>query len=441
MLTKEENELVTRTGPGTPMGEVMRRYWMPAILSSEVPEPDGAPVRVKLLGEKLVAYRDTGGKVGMVDEFCAHRRASLFLGRNEEGGLRCIYHGWKYDTEGNCLETPTEPVGSSFKDKIHLKAYPTMEMGGMIWAYLGPREKIPPPPKFEWTQVPESHRHLSKMWQECNWLQALEGAIDTAHASFLHRALTADTKRPGLKGYWEKSQTPKLEVDLTDYGYIYAAIRPLSQEEIYVRTYQYVMPFHQFFPSQIGHAGTAAKFKKPMVRGHIFVPMDDANCMVYNWTYTFGDSCLTPEEQKELDHHIGSGSEERTNDYRKTRNKENNWLIDRKVQKTETYTGIEGINTQDHAIQESMGPVVDRTEEHLGSTDKAIVAARLLLLQAARSIGKKIDPPGIGPSYYRLRAIEKVLPHDAQWRVAMKDEICPNDKLESTVTDDPAPPV
>ena len=144
MLTKEENELVTRTGPGTPMGEVMRRYWMPAILSSEVPEPDGAPVRVKLLGEKLVAYRDTVGKVGMVDEFCAHRRASLFLGRNEEGGLRCIYHGWKYDTEGNCLETPTEPVGSSFKDKIHLKAYPTMEMGGMIWAYLGPGEKIPP---------------------------------------------------------------------------------------------------------------------------------------------------------------------------------------------------------------------------------------------------------------------------------------------------------
>ncbi len=441
MLTKEENELVTRTGPGTPMGEVMRRYWMPALLSSEVPEPDGAPVRVKLLGEKLVAFRDTGGKVGMVDEFCAHRRASLFLGRNEEGGLRCIYHGWKYDTEGNCLETPTEPAGSSFKDKIHLKAYPTMEMGGMIWAYMGPREKIPPPPKFEWTQVPESHRHLSKMWQECNWLQALEGAIDTAHASFLHRALTADTKRPGLKGYWEKSQTPKLEVDLTDYGYIYAAIRPLNQEEIYVRTYQYVMPFHQFFPSQIGHAGTAAKFKKPMVRGHIFVPMDDANCMVYNWTYTFGDSGLTPEEQKELDHHIGSSSEERTNDYRKTRNKENNWLIDRQIQKTETYTGIEGINTQDHAIQESMGPVVDRTEEHLGSTDKAIVAARLLLLQAAKSVGKKIDPPGIGPSYYKLRAIEKILPHNSHWRTAMKDEICPNDKLESTVTDDPAPPV
>ena len=430
MLTKEDNDLLTRTGPATPMGRVMRRYWMPALLSSELSEPDCAPVRVSLLGEKLVAFRDTAGKVGMVDEFCAHRRASLFLGRNEEGGLRCVYHGWKYDVGGNCLETPTEPTGSNFKDKIHLKAYPTAEMGGMIWAYMGPREKIPPPPKFEWTQVPDSHRHLSKMWQECNWLQALEGGIDTAHAAFLHRALTPNTTRPGLKGYWEKSQTPTLEVDLTDYGYIYAAIRPLNQEEIYVRTYHYVMPFHQFFPSQIGHAGTAAKFKKPMVRGHIFVPMDDANCMVYNWTYTFGENTLTMEEQKELDHHIGSSSTERMGDYRKTRNRKNDWLIDRRVQKTETYTGIEGINTQDHAIQESMGAIVDRTEEHLGSTDKAIVAARLLLLQAAKAVEREVDPPGLGSSYYRLRAIEKVLPHDAQWRAAMKDEICPVDQTE-----------
>ena len=428
MLTKEENVLVTRTGPGTPMGDVMRRYWVPAALSSELPEPDGAPLRVQLLGEKLVAFRDTSGKVGLVDEFCAHRRASLFLGRNEESGLRCIYHGWKYDVRGNCLETPTEPAGSSFKDKIHLKAYPTLEMGGLIWAYMGPKEKTPVPPKFEWTQVSETHRHLSKMWQECNWLQALEGAIDTAHASFLHRALTPNTTRPGLKGYWERSQTPKLEVDLTDYGYVYAAIRPLGQEEIYVRTYHYVMPFHQFFPSQIGHAGTAAKFKKLMVRGHIFVPINDSNCMVYNWTYTYGENSFTEEEQKELDRHIGSSSDERTVDYRKVRNKENNWLIDRQVQKSETYTGIEGINTQDHAIQESMGPIVDRTQEHLGSTDKAIVAARLLLLQAVKAVEKNADPLGIGSSYYRIRAIEKVLPQGAEWRIAMKDEISPNDK-------------
>ena len=423
MLTTEENELLTRTGPGTPMGDVMRRYWVPVALSSELSERDGAPIRVKVLGENLVAFRDTSGRVGLVDEFCAHRRASLFLGRNEEGGLRCVYHGWKYDADGNCLEMPNEPPESNFKEKIHLKAYPTVELGEVIWTYMGPKEKRPVLPKFEWTQVPESHRHVSKMWQECNWLQALEGAIDTAHASFLHRALTPHTTRPGLKGYWEKSQSPKLEVDLTDYGYVYAAIRPLGQEGDYVRTYHYVMPFHQFFPSQIGHSGTAAKLKKPMVRGHMFVPMDDNNCMVYNWTYTFGDRPFSEEERGELDKHIGSSLGERSTDFRKVRNRDNNWLIDRQVQKTETFTGIEGINTQDHAIQESMGPLVDRTKEHLGNSDKAIVAARLLLLQAAKSVEQRSDFPGTGPSYYRIRAVEKVLPNGMQWREALRDEI------------------
>ena len=201
MLSPEENELVTRTDAGTPMGEVMRRYWMPAALASELPEPDCPPIRVRLLGEKLVAFRDSQGRVGLIDEFCAHRRASLFLGRNEESGLRCVYHGWKYDTRGTCLDMPNEPAESNFKHAVRLKAYATAELGGLIWAYMGSPEKIPPLPKFEWTQVPENYRHLSKMWQECNWLQALEGAIDNAHAGFLHRALTDKTTRAGLRGY------------------------------------------------------------------------------------------------------------------------------------------------------------------------------------------------------------------------------------------------
>ncbi|HEY7168213.1 MAG TPA: Rieske 2Fe-2S domain-containing protein [Candidatus Binatia bacterium] len=424
MLTQQENELLTRTGANTRMGNLMRRYWIPALLSTEIAHRDGPPVRAGLLGEKLVAFRDSAGRVGLLNEFCAHRCASLFLGRNEEGGLRCIYHGWKYDIEGKCLETPTEPQGSTLKEKIRIKAYPTVEMGGVVWAYMGPAEKMPVAPKFEWTQVADSHRHVSKMWEECNWLQALEGAIDTAHASFLHRAISPHTKRPGLKGYWEQSQTPTLEIELTDYGYVYAATRPLPEEKNYVRTYQYVMPFHQFFPSQLAHSGTAAKFKKPMVRGHMFVPMDDENCMVYNWTYTFGEAPLSDEEQQELDRHIGSSLEERTVDYRKTRNRDNNWIIDRRVQKTETYTGIEGINTQDHAIQESMGPIVDRTLEHLGSTDKAIVAARLLLLRTATKLNDEIDPPGTKESYFRIRAIEKILASGVDWRGALKAELC-----------------
>ena len=163
-MRPEENELVTRTGAGTPMGEVMRRYWMPAALAWELPQADCPPIRVKLLGEKLVAFRDTQGRVGLIDEFCAHRRASLFLGRNEEGGLRCVYHGWKYDTKGICLDMPNEPQETNFKHAVRLKAYPTAEMGGLIWAYMGPPEKVPPLPKFEWTQVLENYRHLSKMW-------------------------------------------------------------------------------------------------------------------------------------------------------------------------------------------------------------------------------------------------------------------------------------
>ena len=191
MLTREENELVTRTGPGTPMGAVMRRYWMPALLSWELPEPDCPPVRVKLLNEQLVAFRDTNGRLGMLEEFCAHRGVSLWLGRNEECGLRCVFHGWKYDVDGNCVDQMNEP--QDFKDKIHLKAYPTVELGGVIWTYMGPPDKKPPLPKFEWTQAPESHRHVSKVIQECNWLQAFEGGVDTSHDAILHRAFGSDT--------------------------------------------------------------------------------------------------------------------------------------------------------------------------------------------------------------------------------------------------------
>src|SRR5438270_9624939 len=186
MLSAEQNELITRVGAGTPMGELLRRYWLPAVMSSEVPEPDGAPVRVKLLGESLVAFRDTSGRVGLIDEYCPHRGASLWLARNEECGLRCIYHGWKFNADGECLEQMNEPV--SFAQKISTPAYPTVEAGDVVWAYMGPRELMPPPPHFEWTQVPATHRHVSQVVQEWNWGQALEGGIDPSHVPILHRA-------------------------------------------------------------------------------------------------------------------------------------------------------------------------------------------------------------------------------------------------------------
>jgi phthalate 4,5-dioxygenase oxygenase subunit len=187
MTTREQNDFLTLTGPGTPMGNLMRRYWIPALLASEIPEPDCPPVRVKLLGERLIAFRDTLGRVGVMDEFCAHRGVSLWFGRNEENGLRCPYHGWKYDVTGQCIEVPSEPAESGFCGKIKLTSYACAEIGDVIWIYMGPPAQKPPLPNFEWATVSGSHRFVSKRTQECNWLQALEGGIDSVHVSFLHR--------------------------------------------------------------------------------------------------------------------------------------------------------------------------------------------------------------------------------------------------------------
>jgi phthalate 4,5-dioxygenase oxygenase subunit len=199
MLSREENELLTRTGPGTVMGEAMRRYWIPALLAREIAEPDGPPVRVRLLGEDLVAFRDSDGRIGLLDEYCPHRRASLWFGRNKAHGLRCVYHGWKFAVDGSCVTQMNEPEENQFKHKVRLTAYPTCELGGLVWAYMGPPEKIPPLPKFAWTQAPETHRHVSKVIQECNWLQGLEGGLDTSHAPILHRLLKDNAGRGGIK--------------------------------------------------------------------------------------------------------------------------------------------------------------------------------------------------------------------------------------------------
>ncbi len=422
MLSRDDNELLTRVGPGTPMGQLMRRYWVPALLSSEVSEPDGAPVRVTLLGERLVAFRDTNGRVGLLNEFCAHRGTSLFLGRNEECGLRCVYHGWKYDVAGNCVDMPTELPENSYKSKIRLTAYPTIELGGVVWAHLGAPEARPAPPKFEWTRLEATHRIVTRTLEECNWLQALEGGIDSMHASTLHTVISPNTTRPGLRGIWTKPTALKDEVELTDYGHVYASIRPMEDKRSWVRVYHYVFPFHTFFPYELGEDG---REQKPVINGHIFVPADDENTMVYNWIGKFGEDPLTHVETDALERSRGRGPGELTHDFRKTRNKANNWLIDRKVQKTETYSGIDGINTQDHAVQESMGPIVDRTQEHLGTTDVAVIATRRILLRAARS--PESEPPGVCPTYYNVRAIERIVADAGGWRETLRELYNPKD--------------
>jgi phthalate 4,5-dioxygenase oxygenase subunit len=415
MLSREENELITRVGPDTPMGDTMRRYWLPALLSHEIPDADCPPARVRLLGEDLVAFRDSDGRIGLLDEFCPHRRVSLYFGRNEECGLRCIYHGWKFDVTGACTEMMNEPEENDFKHKIRTTAYPTCELGGVVWAYLGPAERMPPLPKFAWTQAPEPNRHVTKVIEECNWLQALEGGIDTSHAPILHRLLTENSTRGGIKpsNPFVRGKAPNLVVDITDYGYQYAGIRPLGDDEMHIRVYHFILPFHQIRPSR-SESGLAVD------AGHIWVPIDDENCMVYNWNYC-PDGPLTEEDK--LERGLGNGPlHVNPTTFRSKANRGNDYLLDRAVQRTESFSGIDGINAQDRALQESMGRIVDRSKEHLGPADKAIIQARKLLRHAVTTTGAGGTPEGTGTSYYTLRAHEGVLPRSADWRTDLTPE-------------------
>jgi phthalate 4,5-dioxygenase len=304
-----------------------------------------------------------------------------------------------------------EPAELDFRSKIRLRAYPTAELGGLIWTYLGPPEQQPPLPRFGWTQVPENHRHVYKTWQECNWLQALEGGIDTSHAPILHRRLHPTDARHGIvpSATFIRAGAPRLEIYPHEHGYMYAGVRALEDDQIYVRTYHYVMPFTQIRPGPLDMA-------KPHNAGHIWVPMDDENCMVYHWTYSLGPDSLTDEDRLEP----GSGREpnEHMTDFRKKRNRDNDYLIDRETQRTTLFSGIVGINTQDSAVQESMGPIVDRSREHLGPADKAIILTRQMLLDAVQTVQNGGDPPGRRGDYEQLHAIVGTFATGPDWRVA-----------------------
>ena len=386
MLSREENELLTRTGRGTAMGDLMRRYWIPALLSPQLAQPDCTPVRVKLLGEDLVAFRDSTGRIGLLEEHCAHRGASLFFGRNEECGLRCVYHGWKYDVDGRCVDMPSEPPESNFKHKIKLTAYPCRERGGVIWTYLGPSELQPGLPDMDWALVPECNRFISRRRQECNWLQAMEGGIDSIHVPFLHRGAAKTTFDPHM--------FPKTEVAPTDYGFMIAH-RHDEGDLTQWNVKHWLMPFYKLV-SQI-------KAGDP-VGGHAWVPIDDENCL----TYSFEWHPDRPFTEKELESCRSWGwihAENQPGSDRTVLNRTNEYLIDRELQRSgKSYTGIKGIGMQDTAIQESMGPIQDRTREHLGTGDIAIITVRNHLLQVLRDHKKEATPPSLDPVIYRVRS-------------------------------------
>ena len=417
MLRKEQNDLLTQTGPDTPMGRLFRSYWIPALLPEELPENDCPPVRVKLLSERLIAFRDTDGRYGLMDEFCAHRGVSLWFGRNEECGLRCPYHGWKYDVTGQCVDMPNEPEHSAFAKKVKLKSYPLVERGGVLWTYLGPPANQPPLPDYEFANVPSSHSFMSKRTQECNWLQAMEGGIDSSHVSFLHRGdLKTDPLFKGTRGnqYNMNDLRPVFEVVESPGGLYIGARRNAENGRYYWRITQWVMPSFTMIPPRGGHP----------VHGHFWIPIDDENC--WSWSYDYHPTRpLTDAEVAAMRDGKGIHVKYLPGTYRPLANKDNDYLMDRVAQREgRTYSGIEGFAMQDASLQESMGPIVDRTKETLVSTDSGIIMARQRLLRAVKALEQSgTTPPGVDLEHQRVRSASILLPADQPFKDAAREAL------------------
>ncbi|GAC1313090.1 MAG: Rieske 2Fe-2S domain-containing protein [Chloroflexota bacterium] len=420
MLSREDNELVTQVGPGTPMGNLMREYWVPAMLSSELPSPDSDPVRVKLLGEQLIAFRDSSGQVGLIGNHCPHRGASLFFGRNEEAGLRCVYHGWKFSVDGACIDMPNEPAESDFTSKVKAVAYPTRERGGLVWAYMGLRSTPPELPDLEPNMLPEDQVVVNAIQRECNWLQGLEGDIDTSHLGFLHLgAIEPETTRQGTFAYYTvKDRAPRYQVVDTEYGAMYGAYRPADDDHYYWRYAQFLFPFYAMIPT--GVLGL-------QVLTRAWVPMDDTHMMFFSMTSQGGAAARAQVQanrgdadpvRREYTESVLPNSTDWYGRFRMRANASNDYMIDRgKQRRREDYTGIPGIHTQDQAITESMGTIYDREKERLGSSDVMVIRVRRRLLEAARALAERgLTPPGVDDAaVYRVRSGGALLRRDENW--------------------------
>jgi phthalate 4,5-dioxygenase len=399
-MDKATSELLIRTGPNTPMGNLMRRYWVPVMSSSEIAEPDGPQVRVQIMGEKLLAFRDTEGRAGLISEFCSHRGVSLFLGRNEEGGIRCSYHGLKFDIAGKCLEVPSAP---HMCPKMGIAGYPCIERGGLVWAYMGPADKQPEPPEIEWCLVPEANRFITKRLQQCNYLQAMEGGIDTAHVSFVHRyEVDIDPMHRGTKAidYIKADGNVKFEIEQHDGGLVMYGKRKGEVDSNYWRITQWLFPWYTFIPPFGEHA----------LGAHVWVPIDDENC----WAWSINFHPNKPLSHEELDAmKAGKGIhvkyEEGT--WRPAANKDNDYLIDRVAQKERrSYSGVFGFSEQDASLQESMGPIQNHEAERMLPTDKGISMARRMLIEGVKSVQNGTEPPALKAESHRVRAAGVLLP-------------------------------
>ena len=397
-MTPKDSHDLTHVGRGTVMGNFMREYWIPAAKSSELPA-DGTPIRLMLLGEKLVAFRDSSGRVGIMDHLCPHRNASLVLGRNEEDGLRCIYHGWKFDVTGQCVDMPSVAPHQCFKDKVKVPAYKAVDRNGIVWVYMGPRQSSPPPlPMFEATMLAEEDVDLFFMMRSCNWLQSLEGDIDTSHFGFLHVGHLDPQEVPAGHPleHTAGDRAPDYHVRDTPWGTTYGAFRTVKPDTLYWRFANYMFPFWTQTPQ--------GEFPVN-IQARAWVPLDDHHTMMIFWRrrgqgaprstlepLKNGKPLAGSRPQPDF-HPLGTGWLDR---YRVVADESNDWLIDREAQRTNRiYSGIDNIGLQDQAVTESMGSITDHSNEHLGPGDLMIARTRRRALQAARAFAAGEAAPGV----------------------------------------------
>jgi phthalate 4,5-dioxygenase len=406
MLTRAENSLLTQTGPDAPMGQYFRQFMQPIALSRELPEPDCAPIRLTILGESLIAFRDSLGRVGLVEPTCPHRGADLFYGRNEACGLRCIYHGWKFDIHGKAVDLPNVPPGSGYHETMRIRAYPTAEFGEMVWAYLGPPllgdRSMPAVPQLEFGLLPDSHRYVTKRLQQCNWAQSIEGALDTAHFSFLHMPAPSvasndnpDAPADARRLRWiREDPMPRFSIIEHDVGFVVGAARHADANDLYWRITQFMLPAHSSTPSTLPGENHF---------GYTWVPIDDESC----WIYTYAWNPVRPitlQEREKLEQGHGVVGEVGP-DFRPIRNRANHYLLDRREQRHHSFTGVRGLAEQDAMVQDSQGLIADRTREHLTATDAAIVRFRRAVMGGARSLLAGQAPAAADkPEAYRLRS-------------------------------------
>lgn len=418
MLSKEANERLSRVGPGTPMGELFRRFWLPAVLTSEL-EADGAPTRLRILGEDLIAFRNTEGKVGITSAYCAHRLAPLFFGRNENCGIRCAYHGWKFDVDGNCVETPNVPAGGpDIRKNVGIKAYATHEASGVVWIHMGPKHLVQPFPKFEYGEAQPGY-HMNARWlQRTNWSQGMEGEIDSSHISWLHQDFDKDTSAQKVVGsQMSDDRSPVIELRETPYGFTYGARRQLGEEYLW-RVTQWLVPMFSLIPREPGPFKTCG--------GRAWVPIDDNHTTVFTFGYRvdrpyteaeqklFWSGALFPPRMAKGRYTLPDGYIIDT--YLPEANRENDFELSRDMQKSINFSGIWGIHDQDRALSENslaIGPedpgIVDRSGEHLVSSDRPVVTARRRLLKMAEDLENGVEPLVASQGeLFGVRAISRV---------------------------------